>query len=160
MLTPDEVRQVLTVAMGYDNRNPGQVNVAVWGEAARRGRWTLDEAVDAVHAHYATETAWLMPGHVTARIRTARQDRALAFVSAGPRAIDPGGQTRVRALVAGALPAVPDGKAPAVVAPGPDPRLARACPYCQAQPDQPCTRVGRAGRVPLAAIHPARQEAP
>ncbi|MGW4525148.1 hypothetical protein [Amycolatopsis sp. NPDC004378] len=70
MLTDDQIRALLAVAMGYDNRRPGELNVAAWREAATRGRWTFDAAVDAIHDHYARNTDFLMPGHITTKITT------------------------------------------------------------------------------------------
>src|SRR6266536_2252130 len=60
--------------MAYDNRRPGDANIAAWMEAAHRGRWTFDAALDAIHAHYAENTDPLMPGHITTRIRAALPD--------------------------------------------------------------------------------------
>ena len=71
-MTEDEVRLVLATAMAYDNRKPGQAAVLAWIEASERAGWTLDEAHDAVHEHYATSAAWLMPGHITALIQARR----------------------------------------------------------------------------------------
>jgi hypothetical protein len=68
-----EVRAVLATAMAYDNRRPGEANIAAWMEAARRGRWTFDAAIEAVHDHYAKSTSFLMPGHVTAAVRARMQ---------------------------------------------------------------------------------------
>lgn len=68
-MTEHEIRLLLAAAMAYDNRNPGQAAVLAWQEAATRADWTFAEAVDAVHAHYAESTAFLMPGHITQRLR-------------------------------------------------------------------------------------------
>jgi hypothetical protein len=68
-MNEQEVRAVLATAMAYDNRKPGEANVAAWMEAADRGRWTFGAALDAVHEHYATSTQFLMPGHITAAVR-------------------------------------------------------------------------------------------
>ena len=64
-----EVQALLAIAVAYDNRKPGEATIAAWMEAAERGRWSFPEAVDAIHEHYATSTAFLMPGHITAAIR-------------------------------------------------------------------------------------------
>jgi hypothetical protein len=66
-----EVRAVLATAMAYDNRRPGEANIAAWTEAADRGRWSFGAAVEAVHQHYATSTEFLMPAHVTRLVRSA-----------------------------------------------------------------------------------------
>lgn len=77
MLTRPEMVNLLTAASAYDNRQPNPAAVMAWGKAAELGRWTFDEALDALHAHYAETTAFVMPGHITERIRAARQDRAM-----------------------------------------------------------------------------------
>jgi hypothetical protein len=68
MLTDDQIRALLTAAMSYDNRRPGELNVAAWREASTRAGWTFEAAVEAIHDHYARSTDFLMPGHITARI--------------------------------------------------------------------------------------------
>jgi hypothetical protein len=75
-VTEDQIRALLATAMAYDNRRPGDANVAAWQEAATRARWTFDEAVEAIHAHYATSTDFLMPGHITDRVRASRRQPA------------------------------------------------------------------------------------
>ncbi len=77
MLTEEEVRAVLAAAMGYDNRRPGDLNVAAWREASDIGRWTLGEAVEAVHQHYARQRDFLMPADVTEFVRTKRRHAPL-----------------------------------------------------------------------------------
>lgn len=68
-----EVRALLAVAVAYDNRKPGEANIAAWLEAADRGRWTFEAAVEAIHEHYARSTEFLMPGHITAAVRARVQ---------------------------------------------------------------------------------------
>lgn len=154
MIEEPQVRQLLAVIMAYDNRKPGDNSVRAWSEAARRARWTFDEALEAVHAHYATETAWLMPGHVTTRIRAARPPHTM---SAGPAA-DQLGQRRVAEIVSGGFSDVDDqAAAPPTL---PPPELAVACPFCKAAPAAFCTRKSRSGQpVPMQRPHPARREA-
>lgn len=74
-----EVRRLLAAAMAYDNRKPGQAAVLAWGEAADRGRWSFEAALEAVHCHYAESTEFLMPGHITQRLRTGRRADAEQF---------------------------------------------------------------------------------
>lgn len=83
-MTEDEIRGLLAAAMAYDNRRPGDANVAAWMESATRARWTFTEALDAIHAHYATSTAFVMPGHVTERIRQARPSQPSSVGLLGP----------------------------------------------------------------------------
>lgn len=71
-MTDDEIRALLTVAMGYDNRRPGELNIAAWREAATRAQWTFPAALDAIHAHYAESVDFLMPGHITKRLRASQ----------------------------------------------------------------------------------------
>lgn len=52
--------------------------VSAWSEAARRGHWTCDTAVDAVHEHFATSTVWVMPAHLTAIIKAKGRQPAPA----------------------------------------------------------------------------------
>lgn len=77
MLTRPEMVNLLTAASAYDNRQPNPAAVMAWGKASEIGRWTFDEALEALHAHYAETTDFVMPGHITARIRVERQDRAM-----------------------------------------------------------------------------------
>lgn len=72
-MTESEVRALLAAAMAYDNRKPGAANVAAWMEAARRGRWTFDAALEAIHEHYTKSPDFIMPGHVTTAVRARMQ---------------------------------------------------------------------------------------
>lgn len=98
-MNEDEVRALLAVAMGYDNRRPGDLNVAAWREASERGRWTLGEAVNAAHEHYAVSSDFLMPAHITDRIRAERRHAPLPAerqIETAP----PAEQERIRSAVA------------------------------------------------------------
>lgn len=99
-LTESEVRRLLAVVMAYDNRKPGDAAVLAWAEAARRGGWTLDGALDAVHQHYSRSTEWIMPGHITETLRAAARQPA-PFRALPP--VDPGMQR----AIGGALPEMP-----------------------------------------------------
>ena len=70
-MTEQEIRQLLAAAMAYDNRKPGEANIAAWTEAAKRGRWSFDAALEAIHTHYAASSVFVMPAHITAIIRAA-----------------------------------------------------------------------------------------
>lgn len=72
----DHVIRLLAVITAYDRRTIGDFDIRVFTEAAQRAGWTLNQAVDAVHAHYAHSTDWLQPGHITARIRQERRQPA------------------------------------------------------------------------------------
>lgn len=138
MLTDEEVRAILAVAMGYDNRRPGELNVAAWSEASSRGRWTLGEAIEAVHEHYTNKRDFLMPADVTDFIRSKRRHEPypgeLQIEMAPPADVE-----RVKAVVAEVADALA----------WPKPKTARAdaerdvaCPHepCRAGIGRPCGR--------------------
>lgn len=90
-MNEQELRAVLAVAMAYDNRKPGEANIAAWLTAADRGRWTFADAVEAVHDHYAKSPDFLMPAHVTTFIRAKMRQpqpvgEAIAELESGPPA--------------------------------------------------------------------------
>ncbi|MBE7193765.1 MAG: hypothetical protein INR66_14935 [Gordonia polyisoprenivorans] len=74
----NEVIDLLTVASAYDRRTIGEGDVKAWGTAAERAHWVFVKAVDAIHDHYANTAQWLMPGHITERIRLASRQPAAA----------------------------------------------------------------------------------
>lgn len=84
-MTRDEIITVLQTAAAYDNRKIDRVAVAAWMESAHRAGWTAGEAREAVHDHFANSTEYLMPGHVTERIRA---DRRFPRMLAESRALD------------------------------------------------------------------------
>lgn len=154
MMDTQQVRQLLAVVIAYDNRKLAEANILAWSEAARRGRWTLDEAVEAVHDHYGRESTWLMPGHVTASIRAKRQDQAMREQAAWQIEAAP----RVAELVAGVLPDV-DETVDREPPPAPS-KYRNGCPHCHAAPGDPCVRPSRdAAPVQLAGVHPSRLNA-
>lgn len=146
-MTGPEVDQLLAVIMSYDNRDAGDSVRLGWAEAASRGRWTRDEAIEAVHAHYAERAEWCMPAHVTGRIRAARQDVAMRSPVAPSLSSDPAS----RGLPAGVDP--DDGRTNSVELE----RLHRAailfpCRGCSAPPAVRCTNPvsGVATKIPHA----------
>lgn len=72
----NEIIDLLTAASAYDRRTVGEGDIAAWAQAADRAAWRFAEALNAIHDHYADTPAWLMPGHVTQRIRAARRQPA------------------------------------------------------------------------------------
>lgn len=103
MLTNDQVVDLLTLAAGYDRRKVGLADVAVWHDAAERNRWQPDDAMTAVKVHYATSTAWLMPGHIAEIIRAERRQPAPFVPEPPPPAIEAAART--------ALPSIADATA-------------------------------------------------
>ena len=74
----NQIIDLLTAASAYDRRTIGEGDVHAWSEAARRAGWTFERALDALHAHYAETSKWLMPGHITERMRLASRQPAPA----------------------------------------------------------------------------------
>lgn len=144
-MTRDEIVSLLSVATAYDGRTLGEADVAAWGDAAERGRWTYDQAQDAVKGHYAESAAWLMPAHVTERIKAARSEppRSHALPRATPRPASDEYRDRVADWLAERLRWDRDER---------NPRenrdcLSIACPHCGARADRPCWQT--AGHRPL-----------
>jgi hypothetical protein len=153
VLTHDEVVDLLTAVSAYDNRKPNPASILAWGKAAEIGRWTLHEALDAVHAHFASDTDYLMPAHVGNRIRDKRQDEALretgremlTMANADPRVLEAATQLARRLEI------------PEQFRPSPNEALRVRCPHCEASPGQPCTQQRHGGRRDRAP-HPSRIE--
>jgi hypothetical protein len=139
-LTDAEVRQLLVAAMSYDNRKPpGQANVAAWSDSAELAKWTFDEALRALKAHYTEDSAFLMPGHITARIRKERQDRRALPPPMQRLAIEapPAEPERIRSIIGG-LAKMLGWQKPAATAAE---TLPVQCPYCHSLPGKPCVRI-------------------
>ncbi|RSN65441.1 hypothetical protein DMH01_03430 [Amycolatopsis sp. WAC 04182] len=165
-MTEEEIRAVLAAAMGYDNRRPGELNVVAWQEASEIGRWTLGEAVEAVHQHYAVSTNFLMPAHITERIRNERRHAPLPaerqIETAPPASDERRAEFMAQIAQIGRLPAEETQKS------SPSDRERRvACPHepCKAGVGRPCgRRVTRPGVHQgefreIAGYHPSRIEA-
>jgi hypothetical protein len=72
-MTRDEVINLLSAAIAYDNRNPTEAQIRAWFEAANRARWDYAPALDAIHAHYSRSSEYLMPGHITQALSGTRE---------------------------------------------------------------------------------------
>ena len=164
-LTRDQVVSLLQVAAAYDNRNLGQANIHAWHDAADRERWAFDDAVMAIKAHYAESTDYLLPAHVTQRIRGKRQEPPRAAEAIGELpAAPPADPERIRTYVDAVARRLGwqrvQASAESVAA------TAVECPFCHVAPDRPCTRLATRGphrgeRVRLTkdeGVHPARRE--
>lgn len=152
-MTRDDVVDLLSIVTAYDNRNATQATVAAWSMAADIGRWSIEEAVDAVHAHYAESTEFLMPGHVTDRVRARRQDHALrqrAALEAAP--VDPKVAERIASIRKGIADELGwDYHRPAA--------MQVRCPHCGAAVNAPCTSATTGQPLRRSACHPSRAEA-
>jgi hypothetical protein len=159
-LNQEQVAALLVVAMAYDNRKPGDATVAAWTEAAHRGKWRFGPAREAIHAHYATSTSFIMPGHITERLKVESRfpprygEAPAELEEARP---DPAGQERIRAVVSSLAARLRWPRKPSRE----DPALTVECPFCHAAPHRPCSRLATRGAhrgeyVPLSKSHPSR----
>lgn len=78
-MTNDEVVDLLSVITAYDNRNATAATVAAWTTASEIGRWSYRLAVEAAHHHFAESTEYLMPAHITQRLRQSRRADSEVF---------------------------------------------------------------------------------
>lgn len=140
-----EVFDLLSVVQAYDGRTVGESDVYVWADAAERGRWTFEQAREAVKAHHAESTEWIKPGHVTQRIRSDRSTppRSNALPQATPKPASDEHRDRVMSWLADRLRWDREDRNPR------ESRecLAIECPHCGAAPHRPCWQT--AGRRPL-----------
>ncbi len=74
-MTPTETGALLAVAATYDGRTFAEPDVTGWHRALTD--LPFEDCRDAVVAHYARETAWLMPAHVRRLVAAMRNDRAM-----------------------------------------------------------------------------------
>lgn len=59
--------------VAYDSRNTSSLTDAAWAEAL--DDVTLPDALEAVRAHYRTQTRWIMPADVRTAVKAMRRDR-------------------------------------------------------------------------------------
>ena len=156
-MSTDDVVDLLSAITAYDNRNASTANVLAWAKAAELGRWTLPEALDAVHAHFVESTDFLMPAHITTRVKATRQDRALreqqAELEAAP--VDPAAAARIQRIVGELAQSMgwsddrQDRKGFA---------LRVACPHCGAPVGARCSQPSSGKPLKESACHPSRAE--
>lgn len=154
-MNPQEIINLLSIAAAFDNRKAGEAAVHAWTDAAHRARWTFDEAAEAVKDYYATTTdekPWVMPSHITAHIRAARQDRAMR--STGRELVAAAPDPRVLAAVDQVARRL---QIPEQFRPHETSVLAVQCPHCDALEGQPCTRPSHGGSLETKP-HPSRIE--
>jgi hypothetical protein len=156
-MTHDQVVDLLTAIAAYDNRKANPAAVLAWGKAAELGRWTFPEALAAVHAHFAENPDYLMPAHITARVKAARQDQAMRdealALEAAPT--DPAAAARIQQIVGelaqhmGWSEGHRDREGFA---------LRVACPHCHAAPGVRCTSPSTGKPLKESPCHPSRAE--
>jgi hypothetical protein len=173
-MTPAETAELLGLAAAFDRRTIGRTDIAAW--TAVLADLELDAAKQAVTAHYATETRWIMPADIrqavlkkraeaaadyqgpglTADIPDADPDDIPAYLTAlrtqRTRAADGLKPRPMAALLAGTVRQLPTGQ-PTVT----DDRLATirrpgplgvTCPTCRAAIGRPCKTPALEGRAP------------
>lgn len=156
-MTHDEVVDLLTAISAYDNRKANPAAVLAWGKAAELGRWTLPEALEAVHEHFSENPDYLMPAHITTRVKATRQDRALRdealALEAAP--VDPAAAERIQRIVGELAQSMGwseerrDRKGFA---------LRVACPHCSAPVGVRCSSLSSGKPLKESACHPSRAE--
>jgi hypothetical protein len=114
--------------------------------------------LDAVCEHFANSTEYLMPAHVTARVKATRQDRAMRdealALEAAPT--DPVAAQRVTAIVdelAKSMGWSERGDQRTSFA------LKVRCPHCNAEPGVRCVNPKTGKALTQSACHPSRAEA-
>ncbi|MFF4403777.1 hypothetical protein [Streptomyces sp. NPDC001404] len=184
-MTPSQIGELLAFCAAFDRRTVGRADVLAWHTVL--GAVDFDAAREAVAAHYAVETRWIMPADIMTTVRAARRDRLERHTEAEPPPGDTGDRAYRAALLAERR-AIADGRAeprpvPALP-PGtkddqpagrvralldtvgnkiPGPRegavnvLAVPCRVCHAQPGRTCTSTVNPLRR-HADVHPARLE--
>lgn len=171
-MTPADTAELLTFAAAFDRRTIGKADVLAWHTVLTD--ITLQDAKDAVTAHYSRETRWIMPADIRQHVQAQRADTAADFQGPGLSAAIPdadpddvpaylaavkeqrtraaSGELRprpVKELLAGVGRTVPTQTRQT----GP---LTVACPYCGAEPLRRCRR-GETGH--LVGYHPSRIDA-
>lgn len=73
-MTRADTARLLAVIAAFDRRTVGEADVIAWSDVL--GDCTPAECVDAVRAHFARSSEWLMPAHVVAEVRLVRQRAA------------------------------------------------------------------------------------
>lgn len=113
----NEIVDLLSVISVYDNRRADDMAVMAWSTIAESEKWTLEEAVTAVHRYFAQSDKWLMPAHVAGLVKETRRAKLEIEHSA-----------RVLAEAKGELPPVEDDDFPT-----------RALPYGEEPRDPPAS---------------------
>jgi hypothetical protein len=172
-MTPAQVAELLGFCAAFDRRTVGKADVLAWTTVL--ADVDFDAAKQAVTAHYANDTRWIMPADIRGTVRHNRADTAADIQGPGLPAEIPDAdpddvaaylaavrQQRTRAangqqlkrrpvaeLVAAVKAALPSADAPVDVAAvrrsGP---LGIDCPQCHAAIGRPCKTPALEGRPP------------
>lgn len=68
-----ETAEVLAAVQIYDSRRVDEATVRAWHKII--GRFTKEDCINAVVEHYTNSTDWLMPAHITGRVKKVRARR-------------------------------------------------------------------------------------
>ncbi|MFI0233110.1 hypothetical protein [Streptomyces sp. NPDC017086] len=180
-MTPAETAALLSFAAAFDRRTLGEADVLAWHTVL--SDITFDAAKQAVAAHYAVETRWIMPADIRQHVLKARADTAADIQGPGlppeipdadpddipaylaavrqqrHRAADGLKPRPVKELLAGVGRNIPR-EITAVRRPGP---LGVTCPDCRAPIGRPCRTGAGRERAPhenreTAALQPRTEE--
>ncbi|MFI8294469.1 hypothetical protein ACIGCZ_00830 [Streptomyces nigra] len=173
-MTPAETAELLGLCAAFDRRTIGKTDVLAWQTVL--ADVTAEAAKQAVTAHYATETRWIMPADIRQAVLRQRADTAADYQGPGltaeipdadpddvpaylaavkaqrTRAADGLKPRPLAALLAGAVRQLPAGSGPALeedlsAVRRPGP-LGIACPTCRAAIGRPCKTPAIEGRAP------------
>lgn len=150
----NEVIDLLTMIQAFDKRTVGEPDVVAWEDSAKRGRWTYDEASEAVREYYAKTTSerpFIMPSHITNMVRANREIEHMRFQRDSLPPINP----RVREAIEQVAETT---HIPAEPRPMRNNALSVVCPHCKAPIGQTCTRPRLIGRPKPMMPHPSRKE--
>jgi len=75
-ISHDDIYSLLQLCQSYDARNIDGIMRSSWHDAAAIARWDRDGAVEAIKIHFATSTERIMPGHVTAILKSQKSGPA------------------------------------------------------------------------------------
>lgn len=157
-MTEDEVVDLLAIAQVFDKRTVGEAEVTAWADSAHRGRWTFNEASEAIKDYYARTTAekpWIMPSHITHMVRAEREHRAMRaqtreLVQPSPRMNELIEKAARNTYIPNELREPKPFRQPA---------LRVKCEHCGSEPGESCSRPTREGRRVPCKPHPSRQVA-
>ncbi|MGW4759566.1 zinc finger domain-containing protein [Streptomyces chartreusis] len=171
-MTPAETAELLGLCAAFDRRTTGRADVAAW--ATVLADLDFAAAKQAVTAHYAAETRWIMPADIRQAVLKQRADTAADYQGPGltaeipdadpddvpaylaairsqrTRAADGLKPRPLAALLAGAVRQLTAGNSPALeedlsAVRRPGP-LGIACPTCRAAIGRPCKTPDLEGR--------------
>ena len=170
-MTPSQTAELLAFAAAFDRRTLGKADVLAWHTVLADVDY--EAAKQAVTAHYATETRWIMPADIRHTVRKTRAEQAADFQGPGLPAEIPDADpddipaylAAIRSMRVRAADGLPTRRRPiaeltarvgraiptehtAVRRPGP---LGKECPNCGAAVGRPCRTPGGNERAPHAA---------